>query len=136
MRPDVGTQLPARSIGPVSIEAMKQVALFLDDPNPIHFDAAAVRRMGLGDRPINQGPNGIGYLLNLLIAFCGAAERVRRLQCRLHANVFEGDVLTAGGSVTSVEGALIGCDVWLKRGDETVISGTAEVLVDEQGLAT
>lgn len=132
----VGTPLPEQQVGPVSIEAMKQVALFLDDPNPIHFDADAVRRMGLGDRPINQGPNGMGYLLNLLVAFCGAPERVRRFQCRLHANVFEGDVLTAGGSVTGVEGEFVGCELWLKRGDEVVISGTADVAMAPGGVAS
>ena len=131
-----GTTLPAQQIGPVSIEAMKQVALFLDDPNPIHFDAEAVRRMGLGERPINQGPNGIGYLLNLLIAFSGAPERVSKLRCRLFANVFEGDVLTAGGTVTAVAGDVASCEVWLRRGEEVVIGGTAEVRLPAQAGAS
>jgi acyl dehydratase len=112
---------------------MKQVALFLDDPNPIHFDAGAVRRLGLGDKPINQGPNGIGYLLNLLIAFCGAPEGVRRLQCRLHANVFAGDKLRAGGRVLDVSEEGVTCEVWLKRGQDLILSGTAAVTMSGAG---
>ncbi len=125
MKPQVGMSLPELRTGPVSAGKMKQVALFLDDPNPIHFDPEAVRRMGLGDKPINQGPNGMGYVLNMLIAFCGRADAVRGFRCRLHGNVFAGDELIAGGTVRSIDDGLVHCDVWLRRDEETVLSGTA-----------
>jgi len=131
LKPKVGMALPELRTGPVSAEKMKQVALFLDDPNPIHFDPDAVRRMGLGDRPINQGPSGMGYVLNMLIDFCGHADAVRGFECRLHGNVFAGDELTAGGTVDSIDDGLVRCDVWLKRGDETVLSGTAVLALQD-----
>ena len=129
MKPQVGMKLPELRTGAVSAGKMKQVALFLDDPNPIHFDPDAVRRMGLGDRPINQGPSGMGYVLNMLIGFCGRADAVRRFECRLHGNVFAGDELTAGGTVSSIDDGFAHCDVWLKRGDETVLSGMAVLVL-------
>ena len=131
MKPRAGMPLPELKTGPVSAEKMKQVALFLDDPNPIHFDPDAVRRMGLGDRPINQGPSGMGYVLNMLTGFCGRSDAVRRFECRLHGNVFAGDELTAGGTVGSIADGLLHCDVWLRRGDETVLSGTAVLTLPE-----
>lgn len=136
MTAQVGMALPPQRIGPVSLEAMKQVALFLDDPNPIHFDAEAVRRMGLGDKPINQGPNGMGYVMNMLIAFCGAPDAVRRFRCRLHANVFAGDMLMAGGEITAIRGDEAECDVWLRRGDDVVISGTASIKLPARAHAS
>ena len=123
--------LPERRIGPVSREKMKQVALFLDDPNPIHYDPDAVRRMGLGDKPINQGPSGMGYVLNMLIDFCGRPDAVRQFECRLHGNVFAGDELTAGGTVAAVDGDSVACDVWLKRDLDVVLSGTALLVIAE-----
>lgn len=130
MKPQVGMALPELETGPVSAEKMKQVALFLDDPNPIHFDPDAVRGMGLGDRPINQGPSGMGYVLNMLIGFSGRADAVRRFECRLNGNVFAGDELTAGGTISAIDDGLARCDVWLRRGDETVLSGTAVVALE------
>ncbi|MEM8682194.1 MAG: MaoC/PaaZ C-terminal domain-containing protein [Pseudomonadota bacterium] len=123
--------LPERRVGPVSREKMKQVALFLDDPNPIHFDPDAVRRMGLGDEPINQGPSGMGYVLDMLIDFCGRADAIRRFECRLHGNVFAGDELTAGGTVAAIDEETVSCDVWLKRHLDVVLSGTAVLAIAE-----
>lgn len=136
MNPAVGDPLPQLVIESVDAEKMKTMASILRDPNPIHWDVDAVRGLGLGDRPVNQGPNNMAYLVNLLAGFAGGHDRVRRLQVRFLANVFAGDRLVAGGAVTSVDAddatgdQLVGCEVWLRRDgaeDDTVMAGSAVV---------
>ena len=43
-------------------EDLNSWSKILNDPNPIHFDANAVKKIGQGDKCINQGPS---LLLNL-----------------------------------------------------------------------
>jgi acyl dehydratase len=135
--PAVGDALPELVIESVDAEKMKTMAVILRDPNPIHWDVDLVRELGMGDKPVNQGPNNMAYLVNLLTAFAGGPDRVRGLRVRFLANVFAGDRLVAGGTVTGVEPVdggqhAVSCEVWLRRnGDEadTVMAGTARVLL-------
>ena len=136
-----GDPLPELVIDPVDAEKMKTMAALLRDPNPIHWDVDVVRQLGMGERPVNQGPNNMAYLVNLLAAFAGGYERVRALRVRFLGNVFGGDRLVAGGAVTDIDEIPDGnghrvahCDVWLRRDgdpDDTVMAGTATVLLDE-----
>jgi acyl dehydratase len=130
----VGQTLPEVRIAAVDPAAMKVMTLLLRDSNPIHFDAEIVRRLGVGDRPVNQGPMNLGYVITMLARFAGGHERVRRLECRFLGNVFAGDEVVARGEVTSVadcEGCrLVTCDVWLDRADgQRVLDGNADVEV-------
>lgn len=69
----VGDVLPEFVVEEVSTAAMKDWAIFLSDPNPIHLDAEAVKAKGLGEKVINQGPANVAYLMNMLMAaFPGA----------------------------------------------------------------
>lgn len=127
----VGTVLPPLEVE-VRAERMKTTAALLADPNPIHFDVRAVRALGLGDRPINQGPLNMGYVMNMLAAFSGSHERLRRFRVRFLANVLAGDRLRATGVVTGLRAAggerLADCDVELTVvGGSTVLRGTATV---------
>ena len=111
---------------------MKTVAALLHDPNPIHFDVAAVEALGMGDRVVNQGPNNMAYVANMLADWAGGPRRVRGLRVRFLGNVFAGDRLTARGTVTGVreEGGerFADLDVWLERAeDDRVLDGTAVV---------
>lgn len=133
---EVGDDLPARIIESVSAEKMKTMAALLGDPNTIHWDAHDVRRLGLGDRPVNQGPNNMGYVIDMLTAWAGGPANFRRLKVRFLGNVFAEDRLVAGGKVTAVrpspEGSLVDCDVWLARdGTEPVLAGAATVLLTD-----
>ena len=134
MTVDVGTELPPFVVDPVPVEAMKTVAALLRDPNPIHFDAGAVAALGMGDRPVNQGPTNMAYVCNMLTAWTGDPGSVRRLQVRFLGNVFAGDRVIAGGVVTGIreEGGnrLADLDVWLERSPEDrVLAGTATVAI-------
>lgn len=129
-----GDELPPLVIESVSTEAMKTVAALLHDPNPIHFDVDAVRALGMGDRPVNQGPSNMAYVVSMLSRYAGGPERIRRLRVRFLGNVFGGDRLVARGRVASVsdEGGdrLAEVEVWLERAeDDRVLEGTAVVAV-------
>jgi hypothetical protein len=61
---------------------------------------------------------------------------LRDIAVRFTSNVFDGDIVTAGGVVTGVrsEGGerLADCDVWLDREDGTrAIAGTAIVVLPD-----
>ena len=130
-----GTPVPPWSPGPVSPEKMKIFAAIAHDPNPIHWDRAAVADRGLGDRLINQGPINLGYVVNMLLAWGGPAS-LRDIAVRFTSNVFDGDIVSAGGIVTGIrleqEERLADCEVWLDRGDGTrAIAGTATVALPD-----
>lgn len=108
----VGDALPQFVIDSVSAEAMKQWAIFLADPNPIHLDVEAVKAQGLGDKVINQGPANVAYMMNMLMAaFPGG--RIETINSRFLDNVYAGDHVTASGTITAVEGNRIDCEIVL-----------------------
>ena len=126
MSHEVGDALPPFVIESVSPDAMKQWAVFLADPNPIHLD---VKAKGLGDRVINQGPINVAYMMNMLMAaFPGC--RVDSMDSRFLDNVYGGDKAVASGTITAIEGNRISCEFTLNvEGRGTVNSGTATIIV-------
>nr|ART38517.1 G22 [uncultured bacterium] len=125
----VGDALPPFVIESVSPDAMKDWAVFLADPNPIHLDVEVVKAKGLGDKVINQGPINVAYMMNMLMAaFPGG--RIESMDSRFLDNVYAGDKVVASGTVTAVEGDRIGCAFTLDaEGRGTVNSGTATVRI-------
>ena len=131
--PITGGELAQRRIAPVSAEAMKTMAVILADPNPIHLDPEVVRELGMGDRVINQGPTGCGYVMDML-SDNFPTGRVRSLSVRFIANVLGGDDVTVGGTVENVtataQGDLVECAVWLDIVDRgRALAGTATVVI-------
>jgi acyl dehydratase len=129
---DIGTELPPFVVESVPVEPMKTVAALLRDPNPIHFDVQALQSLGMGDRPVNQGPTNMAYVTNMLIRWAGDPAAVRGLRVRFLGNVLAGDRLVARGVVKGVreEGGtrLADLDVWLERSeDDRVLDGSAVV---------
>ncbi|MDT7568612.1 MAG: hypothetical protein QOG76_7236, partial [Pseudonocardiales bacterium] len=61
-------ELPVWTLDRVDPEKMKLLALLLADPNPLHFDPEAASRLGIAERPVNQGPSNMAMLVNLLRA--------------------------------------------------------------------
>lgn len=126
-------QIPAREFGPVSTEKMKTMAAILQDPNPIHWDVEVVRQLGMGDRPVNQGPINMAYLVNTLTSWSGDPGALRELVIRYQSNVFGGDMVRCEGSAETVGGNLAHCSVTATVGDAPVITGTAIVELRRQG---
>lgn len=129
--PSVGDELPRLVIESVDAEKMKTMAALLGDSNPIHWDVDTVRELGMGDQPVNQGPNNLGYVMNMLGEWAGGAERIQKIRVRFLDNVFAGDRLEAGGAVTEIgDDGTVECDVWLARdGTHPVLAGTASLLL-------
>jgi 3-hydroxybutyryl-CoA dehydratase len=125
----VGTELDPHHIASVSAEKMKTMAIVLDDPNLIHLDAEVVKKLGLGDRVINQGPSNGGYIMDMLrYAFPGAV--LRSFTMKFLANVHSDDELLAGGTIDAVDGRTVTCSVWLDVvGVGHALEGTATVVV-------
>jgi acyl dehydratase len=129
-----GTEVPPFVVESVPAQAMKTVAALLHDPNPIHFDSGAVSALGMGDRPVNQGPTNMAYVANMLTAWTGDPGCVRRLQVRFLGNVFAGDRVSAGGVVTGIReeagSRLADLEVWLERSpQDRVLAGTATIAI-------
>ena len=131
----VGDAIPPWVMESVSAERMRTMAALLRDPNPIHWDRAAVAAMplGLGERTINQGPLGLSYIINMLQDWAGAGC-IRRIRMTFPQLVLDGDRVVAAGRVTAVEaentGQLVACEVWLDReGSGRLLEGTASVFI-------
>jgi len=129
-----GSALDDLDISSVDAEKMKTMAVILRDPNPIHWDVDLVRELGMGDRVVNQGPNNMAYLVELLARNFGGEDLIVNLKVRFLANVFSGDRLIAGGVVNDVRAAgpaqLAEVELWLRRdgnANDLVMSGTAHV---------
>lgn len=124
----VGDALPPFVVESVSPEAMRDWSVFLADPNPIHLDVEVVKAKGLGDRRINQGPINVAYMMNMLMAAVPGC-RIEAMDSRFLDNVYEGDRLTASGTVTAIEGNRLTCEFQLDvAGRGTVNSGTATLI--------
>ncbi|OYX64544.1 MAG: hypothetical protein B7Y89_02755 [Novosphingobium sp. 32-60-15] len=123
----VGDVIAPFTIESVSAEAMKDWAVFLADPNPIHLDVEVVKAKGLGDRVINQGPINVAYMMNMLMAaFPGGT--IEAMDSRFLDNVYGGDKAVASGKITAVDGNRIDCEFSLDiEGRGTVNAGTATI---------
>jgi acyl dehydratase len=128
--PQVGDHIPPFVIASVDAQRMKTMAAILRDPYPIHWDRNAAAALGLGGRTVNQGPLNLGYIANMLMAWAGD-DAIRRLTIAFHSRVLDGDTVEARGVVDTVivthSGWAATCSVWLERGTDRVVSGTAEV---------
>jgi len=129
----VGDALPEWVMAEVSAERMRTMAALLRDPNPLHWDrdAVAALPLGLGHRTINQGPLGLGYLVNMLHAWAGAAS-IRRITMRFPQAVLDGERVVARGVITALREEcgerIADCDIRLEHAERGVLlEGTASV---------
>ena len=129
-----GTEIPPWRMADVDPARMKTMAAILRDPYPVHWDRAAVAKLGRGDRVINQGPLNLSYITNMLMAWQGDTC-VRRLQVSFGDPVLDHEDVTATGTVTTVDEVdgerRATCDVHLVRNGESVVSGLAVVALKD-----
>ncbi|MDI6909233.1 MaoC family dehydratase [Nocardioides sp.] len=131
--PPVGTSLPSRVICQVREEDIRIVALLLRDPNPIHYDIDEVRRLGMGDRAINQGGATMAYVMDAVVSWAGSRAHLRSIDCSFRGSVMAGDDVEVGGIVTDVRADgpdfLVTVDVWADVvGGRRAIAGTSTVV--------
>ena len=132
----VGDEIPAYELV-VEAAPMKAMAALLADPNPIHWDTRVVAALGLGERPVNQGPLNMGYVQTMLARWAGARDRVVDFRVRFLGNVLAGDRVRATGTVTEVRweqaGRVADCAVRLDVLDGSpALEGTATVRCPEE----
>jgi acyl-CoA thioesterase FadM len=86
-------------------------------------------RLGLGDRPINQGPINLGYLGELVVRAAGGIEYVVRLSVRFRGNVFAGDRVVCTGKVIEVDemAGTARLELLASVGENAVAAGEATV---------
>jgi acyl dehydratase len=125
----VGQELEPFVIENVDPQPMKVMAAILQDPNPIHFDTAVTKELGMGDHPINQGPTNITWLLECVSRFAGGADKVRSVNIRFLGNVFGGDRFEVTGTVTSVDEAAGEAELELSAtsGGRPALGGVARI---------
>lgn len=133
MRPAPGDAIPSWTLECVSAERMRTVAAIFRDPNPVHWDRAAVAARGAGERVINQSPINVSYVANMLMAWAGPTS-IRRLRVEFPGAVFDGETVVARGIVRAVERegttTLAECEVWLEKADGArAVEGSARVVV-------
>ena len=138
----VGDALPERPGPDINIERIRMVMDAMDDVNPVHIDEELVKRMGLRGL-VNQGPSNLSYITNMLTAWTGDPDAVKRLKVRFHNLVVPGDRTIAGGMVTAIHehgadgasaGRTVDCDIWLRLADgTTMIAGMATVALKNTG---
>jgi acyl dehydratase len=128
---EVGQALPALVIEAVDAEKMKIMAALLRDPNPIHYDSAQVKALGLGDRVINQGPINMSYLLSMVTQWSGGVPTLRSAAVRFLGNVFAGDRVECTGTVTAVDDAagLVTLSVQASVAGRTALQGSVVVSI-------
>ena len=124
----IGDELPVRPAPEIVKRRIVDVMTVMDDCNPVHVDEELVARLGLRGL-VNQGPSNLAYITNMLAAWTGDPDCVRRFKVRFFMTVVPGDDLVAGGTVTAIrDHGLVDCDVWLKMRDgTTMLSGVATV---------
>lgn len=133
LRVTAGDALPQKAGPPIDKARIKMVMDVMDDVNPVHIDEELVKRMGLRGL-VNQGPSNLSYIINMLVAWTGDPDCVKRFKVRFHNLVVPGDRTVAGGTVTTVNerDATADCDVWLKLEDGTVmLAGMATVAISK-----
>ena len=105
-------------------ESMNTWAIILDDPNPIHLDASAVKQVGLGDKTINQGLANIAYVLNMIEENFPNSQ-ILKMNNKMTDSVLEGDLVTVSGQITEVKA----------KGDQFIASCSIKLTVGEDKIA-
>jgi len=131
----VGERIPEWVMESVSAQRMQTMAAILRDPNPLHWNREAVAALpfDLGHRTINQGPLGLGYMVNMLHAWAGP-DCIRRIVMRFPQVVLDGERVIARGTITGLreqdQERLADCDIWLEHEERGVLlEGTATIML-------
>ena len=89
--------------------------------------------LGLGRRTINQGPLGLGYMVNMLHAWAGPGC-IRRIVTRFPQVVLDGERVVSRGTIRALREEngeqLADCDIWLEHAERGILlEGSATVVV-------
>jgi acyl dehydratase len=125
----VGDAVEPLVVESVDTEKMKTMAAILQDPNPIHYDVDLVKRLGMGEAPVNQGPINLAFLIEMACRAGGGPESLKRIRLRFLGNVFGGERVECTGKVVAVDGDVAELEVGATANGRPVLAGTAWVTV-------
>jgi acyl dehydratase len=125
----VGDAVEPLVVESVDTEKMKTMAAILQDPNPIHYDVDVVKRLGMGEAPVNQGPINLAFLIEMACRAGGGPESLKRIRLRFLGNVFGGERVECTGKVVAVDGDVAELEVGATANGRPVLGGTAWVTV-------
>jgi acyl dehydratase len=123
----VGDAVEPLVVESVDVEKMKTMAAILQDPNPIHYDADLVKRLGMGEAPVNQGPINLAFLIEMACRAGGGPQSLKRIRLRFLGNVFGGDRVECTGTVVAIDGGVAELEVGATANGRPVLAGTAWV---------
>jgi 3-hydroxybutyryl-CoA dehydratase len=136
----VGSELPARGIGPITATDIIRFAGAGGDFNPLHHDPLAAKEAGF-DSVIAMGQMQAGMLASWVSDQFGI-EHLREFSVRFTAPVRVGDRLELTGRVVGVRraagseasrAAVADVEMAVTAGDVTVMTGRAVVQVSTAG---
>lgn len=135
----VGAEIPAISIGPLSHTKFLFIASSHHDWYPGHHDVEYARAQGLPDIFMNATWQH-GLLQRVLCAWAGPNCIPRKIKYRMGRPVVRYDTVHARGRVTGkrIENGehLVDLEVWLDKQDaEKVTTGSATVVLPSRGGA-
>ena len=126
---EVGTELPALTVDPISRTTLALFAGASGDHNTIHLDIDVAKSAGLDD-VFAQGMLSMAYLGRLLTGWV-PQERIRSFEVRFAAITPIHAQPTCTGVVTAVADGLATLDLTVTLADGTVtLSGAAVVALD------
>jgi acyl dehydratase len=98
------------------------------DFNPIHWDDAAARSVGLPG-VIAHGMLSMGIAARMVAGWAGDPAAIKRLRVRFSAMILPGQTLTARGEVAAVDGGRVTVRFWAEdeQGTKVLSKGEAEV---------
>ncbi|HXG20796.1 MAG TPA: MaoC/PaaZ C-terminal domain-containing protein [Methylomirabilota bacterium] len=132
-----GMAIPSVTYGPMDRYKYIPVAVILRDTNPLHLDRVYARERGLPD-VVQQGPLNESYLYRFLTEWLHQPWDIRKTKIRFAANVFPGDLLTCGGTITRKHREngepRVDCQIWQQnQKGEKILVGEATFTLPERG---
>jgi acyl dehydratase len=128
----VGTAAEVREYGPMTTRMFVRYSGASGDLNPMHYDDAMARSAGYPG-VFSQGMHVAALLAGYAVEWLGAAN-VRRFAVRFRDQVYPGETLTCGGTVTGLDhradGTLVTVELRAGVGEAKVaLVATAEFLL-------
>ena len=123
----VGSELPA-VVKKITQETIARYADASGDHNPLHIDPEFAAKSQF-EGTVAHGMLVLAYISEMLTAAFGDRWlESGRLKIRFRAPARPGDTITATGTVISIDGGSVSCDIECKNHNgETLISGQAYV---------
>ena len=130
-----GMAIPSITYGPMDRYKYIPITIILRDTNPLHLDRVYAQERGLPD-VVQQGPLNESYLYRFLTDWLHKPWDICKTKIRFASNVFPGDMLTCGGTITRKYHEngepRVDCQIWQEnQKGEKILTGEATFVLPE-----